>query len=289
MARPEPSRCSRAITSSAPRRCRKCCSPLTGAAGKRLEVSDGLVYRDFITVGLLVNKLKIHDDTPQGKKLISDNWIYVQEADVVLGRIQVFNNWSDGLIVDPSKIWLGLEYFCNTTDSLWKLTDAQMSKLACEELSRIGMIEVGDVIDTTVIRMEKTYRVLRHLRPFRRDSDDLERYPNLFPVGRNGMHRYNNQDHSMLTAMMAVDNIIAGRTDNLGSEYRGGLPRGSQSRQGWLSAPNLCGAGNPARSRLFRRRPGLAAPQLPAKSSSCDSAPPYAWRAWTQVSKPSLD
>ena len=179
-----------------------------------LEVSDGLVYRDFITVGLLVNKLKIHDDTPQGKKLISDNWIYVQEADVVLGRIQVFNNWSESLIVDPSKIWLGLEYFCNTTDSLWKLTDAQMSKLACEELSKIGMIEVGDVIDTTVIRMEKTYPA--YFGTFDRFGEIrtyLERYPNLFPVGRNGMHRYNNQDHSMLTAMMAVDNIIAGRTD----------------------------------------------------------------------------
>ena len=179
-----------------------------------LEVSDGLVYRDFITVGLLVDGLKINDTGPLGKKLISDNWIYIHEPDVRIGRLQVFNNWSPWLVSDPSKVWLGLEYFCNEGDSLWSLSDDAMIRLAREELAKIGIIDDAAVVDATVIRMEKTYPAYfgsyDRFGEIREFVDGIE---NLFLVGRNGMHKYNNQDHSMLTAMMAVDNIACGVTD----------------------------------------------------------------------------
>ena len=179
-----------------------------------LEVSDGLVYRDFITVGLLLRSLTIHDRTPQGRRLISDNWIYIQEPDVSLGRLQIFNNWSPFMVADASTVWLGLEYFCNRTDELWKLTDERMVDLAKDELSRIGIIDAGEVLDAVVLRMEKTYPAyFGTYGRFAEIRQYTDRYENLFLIGRNGMHRYNNQDHSMLTAMMAVDNIVAGITD----------------------------------------------------------------------------
>ncbi|MGO9232254.1 MAG: NAD(P)/FAD-dependent oxidoreductase [Bryobacteraceae bacterium] len=179
-----------------------------------LEVSDGLVYRDFITVGLLVRSLRIHEDTPQGKRLIADNWIYIQEPDVLLGRLQIFNNWSPFLVADPSNVWLGLEYFCNTSDEIWNLSDERMIALASQELSKIGIIGPTEVLDATVLRMEKTYPA--YFGTYERFGEiraHADRYSNLFLIGRNGMHRYNNQDHSMLTAMIAVDDIIAGKTD----------------------------------------------------------------------------
>jgi len=179
-----------------------------------IEVSDGLMYRDFITVGLLMRDLKIHDETPQGRRLIADNWIYIQEPDVRLGRLQVFNNWSPFLVKDPSTVWLGLEYFCNEADEIWKMSDDDLVAMATAELSLIGIVDAQAVLDATVIRMEKTYPA--YFGTYAR-FDELrtyvDAYENLFLVGRNGMHRYNNQDHSMLTAMMAVDLIIAGETD----------------------------------------------------------------------------
>jgi len=178
-----------------------------------LEVADGLVYRDFITVGLLVRSLKIGDANGMSKKLISDNWIYIQEPGVRLGRIQIFNNWSPFLVADPSQVWLGLEYFCNTSDEIWSLPDDQMAALAKQELAQIGIIDAADVLDASVIRMEKTYPAyFGSYHRFGEIREHLDRYENLFVIGRNGMHRYNNQDHSMLTAMIAVDNIIAGDT-----------------------------------------------------------------------------
>ncbi len=179
-----------------------------------LEVSDGLVYRDFMTVGLLLRSLKIHDEMPQGKQLVRDNWIYIQEPDVLLGRLQIFNNWSPYMVADAANVWLGLEYFCNESDEIWKLPDERMVALATEELSRIGIIDAGEVLDATVLRMEKTYPA--YFGTYGRFAEiraHVDRYENLFLVGRNGMHRYNNQDHSMLTAMMAVDDIVAGKTD----------------------------------------------------------------------------
>jgi protoporphyrinogen oxidase len=182
--------------------------------GNVLEVSDGLVYRDFLTVGLLVRSLRINDNTPQGRKLISDNWIYIQEPDVLLGRLQIFNNWSPFMVADPANVWLGLEYFCNESDEIWNLSDDRMVALATQELSKIGIIDAAEVLDSTVLRVEKTYPAyFGTYDRFPEIRRHVNRYENLFLIGRNGMHRYNNQDHSMLTAMMAVDDIIAGKTD----------------------------------------------------------------------------
>lgn len=182
-----------------------------------LEVSDGLVYRDFITVGLLLRSLKIQDAAPQGRKLIADNWIYIQEPDVLLGRLQIFNNWSPYMVADPDTVWLGLEYFCNESDDLWKLSDDEMAELARTELSKIGIIDAGEVLDWTVVRMPKTYPgYFGTYNRFAEIRKFVDQFENLFLVGRNGMHRYNNQDHSMLTAMMAVDNIIEGKVDKSG-------------------------------------------------------------------------
>ncbi len=184
------------------------------------EISDGLVYRDFLTVGLLVNKLAIEEETETGKKLISDNWIYIQEPDVKLGRLQIFNNWSPYMVADRSKVWLGLEYFCDEVDDFWSWTDQKLIDFAKEELEKIGIISQAEVLDATVIKMPKTYPGyfgsydrFDELRQF------LDRFSNLFLIGRNGMHKYNNQDHSMLTAMTAVENIARGITskDNIWS------------------------------------------------------------------------
>jgi protoporphyrinogen oxidase len=182
------------------------------------EVSEGLIYRDFMTVGLLCNDLKVHDDTPEGKKLISDNWIYIQEPDVVVGRLQIFNNWSPHLVADPTKIWIGMEYFVNEGDEHWTMPDDKMIEFGKNELDKIGIIDKTSVIDATVIRVEKTYPAyFGTYDRFEELKEYINQFTNLFLVGRNGMHRYNNQDHSMLTAITAVDNIIAGivTKDNL--------------------------------------------------------------------------
>lgn len=175
------------------------------------EVAAGLVYRDFITVGLLLKKLVIQDP---GKARITDNWIYVQEPDVQLGRIQIFNNWSEHLVAKAENVWLGLEYFCQEGDDLWNLSDDAMKQLAIQELSKIGIANSEDILDGTVLRVPKTYPAyFGTYDRFGEVRQWIDGIGNLFLIGRNGMHRYNNQDHSMLTAMVAVDNILAGRTD----------------------------------------------------------------------------
>ncbi|PWT94308.1 MAG: hypothetical protein C5B53_13455 [Candidatus Melainabacteria bacterium] len=176
------------------------------------EVSEGLSYRDFITVGILVKQLALKSESNNGKKLISDNWIYIQEPDVLLGRLQIFNNWSPYLVADKSKVWLGLEYFCNECDDLWQMSDARLTEFAARELELIGIIKPGEeILDSTVIRMPKTYPgyfgTYDRFHEIREFADQIE---NLYLIGRNGMHKYNNQDHSMLTAIAAVENIAAG-------------------------------------------------------------------------------
>jgi protoporphyrinogen oxidase len=176
-------------------------------------IANGLDYRDFITTGLLLNKLKKQPGTiiSTQNNIVPDNWIYVQENDVKLGRIQVINNWSPYMAKDNSKVWLGLEYFCNEGDELWNLTDEKMTALAISELEKIGIVDASDVIDSTVIRMAKTYPgYFGSYNEFGKIVEFTDQIENLFLIGRNGMHKYNNQDHSMLTAMTAVDNIING-------------------------------------------------------------------------------
>ena len=164
------------------------------------NVANGLIYRDFKTVGLLLNKLKV--DMP-------DNWVYIQERDVKVGRLQVFNNWSSYMVNDASKVWLGLEYFCNQDDELWTMPDQEFIKFAKDELQKIDIIDKRDVLDAVVIAMPKaypayfgTYDKIHFIKDF------IDKVENLYLIGRNGMHRYNNMDHSMLSAMQAVHNII---------------------------------------------------------------------------------
>jgi protoporphyrinogen oxidase len=184
------------------------------------QLAEGLVYRNFITVGLLVAKLKITDKDQAGEKPVSDNWIYIQEPDVKLGRLQIFNNWSPYLVANQERVWLGLEYFCDESDAMWNWDESTMAAFAAAELEKIGVIEQADVLDSTVVKVPKTYP--GYFGTYER-FDELRAYldkiENLFLVGRNGMHKYNNQDHSMLTAMTAVDNIINGVSskDNLWS------------------------------------------------------------------------
>jgi protoporphyrinogen oxidase len=178
------------------------------------ELSEGLQYRAFITVGLLLKKLKLREFGDDSGKLIDDDWIYIQEPDVLVGRLQVFNNWSPYLVADSAKVWLGAEYYCREGDALWRKSDSEMTQLAIAELATIQVIEKEDVLDSTVARMPKTYPA--YFGTYRRFSElrtFLDRFENLFLIGRNGMHKYNNMDHSMLTAMTAVDNLLAGVTD----------------------------------------------------------------------------
>jgi protoporphyrinogen oxidase len=172
------------------------------------EVSEGLVYRDFITVGLLASKLTV---TEQDGSPLKDNWIYIQEPDVKLGRVQIFNNWSPWLVDSPGKVWIGLEYYCNENEPLWSLSDEEMTRLAIEEVARIGILKADDVEDSHVVRIPKAYPAYfgsyGRFEVIRNYTDSFE---NLFLIGRNGMHKYNNQDHSMLTAMTAVENIVDG-------------------------------------------------------------------------------
>jgi protoporphyrinogen oxidase len=179
------------------------------------EVSEGLMYRDFITVGLLAKKLTVTEDDGSPLK---DNWIYIQEPDVLVGRLQVFNNWSPWLVGSEGKSWIGLEYFCNDTDALWKLPDEEMARFAIEEVAKIGILKAEDVEDFHVVHVPKTYPAyFGSYDRFHVIRDYLDRFENLFLVGRNGMHKYNNQDHSMLTAITAVENIVNGVTtkDNI--------------------------------------------------------------------------
>jgi protoporphyrinogen oxidase len=168
-----------------------------------------------MTAGLVVRKMSA--GTGGGRASASqpaDNWIYIQDPDVKLGRLQIFNNWSPDLVGVPGTVSLGLEYFCREGDALWSMQDGAFLDFAACELERIGLIDRSDVLDGTVVRVPKAYPayfgVYREIDAVRRYLDSIE---NLFAVGRNGMHRYNNQDHSMLAAKAAVDCLVDGSTD----------------------------------------------------------------------------
>ncbi len=181
------------------------------------EVAEGLPYRDFITVGLLMKNLKIHNETQHKTKnnVVPDNWIYIQEPGVKVGRLQIFNNWSPYLVKDWARVWIGMEYFVNEGDYLWNMSDKEMAAFGIDELASINIIDKADVIDSTVIRVKKTYPAYfgtyGRFDEIRKFTDKFE---NLFLLGRNGQHKYNNQDHSMLTAIEAVNNVRSGRKDN---------------------------------------------------------------------------
>lgn len=177
-------------------------------------VSEGLMYRDFIALGLLYSKMSATQAEGYANRRVPDNWIYIQESDVKVGRIQVFNNWSPYLVKNPDTVWLGLEYFCKEGDKMWTKPDQELIDLGIAELEKIGFCRKEDYLDGTVVRMEKTYPAyFGTYERFGVIREFTDSFPNLFLLGRNGMHRYNNQDHSMLTAMTAVDLLIRGSED----------------------------------------------------------------------------
>lgn len=174
------------------------------------EIAEGLQYRDFLTVGLLLEK---HPSDSSGKP-IADTWMYIHEPGVRAGRVQLFHNWHPQLVAEPGRGWIGLEYFCAEGDDLWRMADEDLVALAAREIAAIGLAEGNAVLDGVVIRQPKAYP--GYFGSYERFSELrawLDRFSNLHPIGRNGMHRYNNQDHSMLTAMAAVDNVAEGRSD----------------------------------------------------------------------------
>lgn len=174
-------------------------------------IGTNLEYRDFLTVGVLLKKLNATD--PDGG-LIKDNWIYIQEPGVKMGRIQIFNNWSPYLVKDANTVWVGLEYFATEGDALWNMSEEELTKLGVKELVEMGLASEDDVLDSVVIKIKKTYPgYFGTYKDFGVVRQFLDGFQNLFLIGRNGMHKYNNQDHSMLTAMTAVDNILEGRLD----------------------------------------------------------------------------
>jgi len=170
------------------------------------EIANGLVYRDFITVGVLLEKLEVGN--------IKDNWIYVQENDVKVGRLQIFNNWSEHLVKDKSKIWLGMEYFANEGDDLWNMSERVFSKFAITELEKIGIAKKESVLDSVVVKVPKAYPAyFGTYNKFGELKAWLDGIDNLFLIGRNGMHKYNNMDHSMLSAKEAVNAISSNSKD----------------------------------------------------------------------------
>lgn len=172
-------------------------------------------YRDFLTVCLIC----------KGTDLFPDNWIYIHEPNVKVGRIQNYSNWSPEMVPDAGHSCLGLEYFCFEGDGLWSAPDANLIEQAKSEVERLGLVKREAILDGTVLRIKKAYPVYDgvYLRGLAAIKEFLSQVPNLQLAGRNGMHRYNNQDHSMLTAMLAARNILGGRYDlwqvNADAEY----------------------------------------------------------------------
>ncbi len=201
-------------------------TPTPSAAA--IDAANKLKYRDFLTVALVV----------KDKDQFNDNWIYIHDPGVKVGRVQNFKSWSPFLVPDPSLNCYGLEYFCFEGDGLWNSTDDDLIALAKTELAKIGLAKPEDVVDGCVVRQPKAYPVYdddyaTHVKTIR---DELAaKYPNLHLVGRNGMHKYNNQDHAMMTAMLCVENIRAGKQVfdlwevNQDAEYHESGDRGAQA------------------------------------------------------------
>ncbi len=176
-------------------------------------IAENLIYRDFIMTGILAKTMtqgKTNNVFPN-VKLLHDTWVYIQDKEVISGRLQIYNNWSPYMIAKRDTAWIGLEFFCNENDNLWNKSDSEMLNLASDELNKMGLVNKYDVIDGTCIRVKKaypaywgTYNQLEKIKNY------LCKISNLFCIGRNGLHRYNNMDHSMLTAIASVKSL----TDN---------------------------------------------------------------------------
>jgi protoporphyrinogen oxidase len=189
------------VISSAPMR--ELVRGLSPAVSERTKrAAESLKYRDFLTVMLIL----------KDRHMFDDNWIYIHDPSVKVGRVQNFRSWSPEMVPEPDKVCYGLEYFCFEHDGLWDSSDGELIELARRELIQIGLAKEGDLVDGCVVRQRKAYPVYdddyaRHVETIRQELET--RYPNLHLVGRNGMHKYNNQDHAMMTAMLCVENILA--------------------------------------------------------------------------------
>lgn len=178
------------------------------------KAAAALPYRDFITVGLLIDKSRLAANPRLATRIneVKDTWIYIQERDVRLGRIQIFNNWSPAMVAAPEgKLWIGLEYFCFENDEMWQMSDADFISLAINELVKINLLTSADEVEDAIrIRVKKAYPAYHgsyvQMPAIRRFLDSID---GLYCIGRNGQHRYNNMDHSMLTAMLAADHLHA--------------------------------------------------------------------------------
>lgn len=182
------------------------------------KIADGLPYRDFVTVGLLVKNLNLENKTKIKtlNNLVPDCWIYVQDTGVKMGRIQIFNNWSPYMVKDvDNTVWIGLEYFCQEGDDFWNMTSSKCVAFAVKELIRMGIInQKEDVLDYHREKVKKAYPAyFDTYDQIDQVIDYLNNYENLFCVGRNGQHRYNNMDHSMVTSFETVKNILGGNKD----------------------------------------------------------------------------
>jgi protoporphyrinogen oxidase len=208
------------------------------APAEVLEAAEGLGYRDFLSVVLIVDRAETFPDT----------WLYIHDPGVKVGRIQIFKNWSPDLVPDPSKSSLGLEYFCFEGDDLWTMPDDQLIELGKREIDRIGLVKSSEVIDGCVVRMPKAYPVYDddYKQRVAIIRDWLSGLGNLSLSGRNGMHKYNNQDHSMMTATLAARNILGqGKYDpwkvNTDAEYHEQGEEGSDEKG--RSVPRALAAG----------------------------------------------
>lgn len=203
-----------------------------------VNIASGLPYRDFITVGVLLNKINLKNNTNHKTlgNIVPDCWIYVQDNGVKLGRIQIFNNWSPYMVADPKNtVWLGLEYFCDENDGFWNMSDSEISNFAIKELVKMGVTDENAVVDYNVERVKKAYPAyFDTYKDIDKVVDYLNATDNLYCVGRNGQHRYNNMDHSMLTAIYAARAIITGEgkdmifSVNVEKEYHETKKRGSE-------------------------------------------------------------
>ena len=182
------------------------------------DIAKGLPYRDYMTVGVLIPHLNLKNETKTKTigDIVPDNWVYVHDRNVKMGRFQIYNNWSPYMVKDiENTVWMGLEYFCNEGDEMWSMTDEEFGKMGISEMAKMGLIDSeSDVLDFHVERVKKAYPAYfdtyEHMEDLREYLDTI---PNLFCVGRNGQHRYNNIDHSMCTSFETVKNILSGTAD----------------------------------------------------------------------------
>lgn len=176
-----------------------------------LQVAEGLYYRDLIIAGLLFRKLRLNNDT-HANEVIPDCWLYIQDKNTRIGRIQIINNWSPYMVANHDSVWLGAECCCSRDDGIWKMEDTDIIAALVEDMVQLGIVSKEDMIDGVVVRQPNAYPAYTgsygQLEVVRKYTDSLY---NLFLIGRNGMHRYNNMDHSMMTAMKAVDAIVSGK------------------------------------------------------------------------------